>query len=406
MPPHPHRAGATVQRIGVLAASLLVVTLVVHGLDLATGGILDRSGRIKGGDFFEFYALATIASEGRWDEVSSDESHEEIVRQRVSPQLRLGRFVPSYSPLVAALLAPLAWLPFTTALGVFSACSVAAYAAGIAMLLRRADALRAYWKLVALCAAAYPGMAVLLRSGQLTAASWLLIAVAASAVRPWIGGTAIGLLAYKPHLLAPPAAILAIRRQGRWILWLLGSVVLQVVITVLIAGVGPTLAYVRALAALVRKPGLIEPFAETDHSIRSLAPSDWPAGSMAVLQAAAVAAALAAVWYVWSRSADWRLRWSALTTAMLAGSPHVMTYDLMLLGIPILLMCDWMLEHVPARRRAWICVLTIVYFLPAVSPPLAAMAKVQLSVPIIWLLLAGLCLAARRPPATAVAEPA
>ncbi len=49
-------------------------------------------------------------------------------------------------------------------------------------------------------------------------------------------------------------------------------------------------------------------------------------------------------WRVWRGSDDVRLRWSALTLAMLFSSPHLLTYDLLLLAVPLILIADWRLQ--------------------------------------------------------------
>jgi hypothetical protein len=257
---------------------------------------------------------------------------------------------------------------------------------------------------VGLCAAAFPGLAVVLRSGQLTGIVWLLIGVASAAKRPAVGGAVLGIVAFKPHLLVPPAAILTIWRCTRWMFWLLLSIGVQAALAVCIAGTGPVLAYIEALLVLAVRPELIEPFAETDHSIRSLVSAHTAPGGLVVLQALALGMGVGAALFVWFRSTDWRLRWSAAVCAMLVASPHLMTYDLMLVGIPILLMCDWGLDHPRGIDwRALIGLLGLAYMMPIASPPVATATGVQLSVPVMWLLLT-LCVVAAKSRETAAVE--
>jgi hypothetical protein len=51
-----------------------------------------------------------------------------------------------------------------------------------------------------------------------------------------------------------------------------------------------------------------------------------------------------AAWRVWRASDDTRLRWAALTLAMLFSSPHLLTYDLLLLAVPLILIVDWRIQ--------------------------------------------------------------
>ena len=65
---------------------------------------------------------------------------------------------------------------------------------------------------------------------------------------------------------------------------------------------------------------------------------------LAVALVAGIAFATWAGWRIWRDSDDVRLRWSALTLAMLFSSPHLLTYDLLLLAVPLVLIADWRLQ--------------------------------------------------------------
>ena len=62
---------------------------------------------------------------------------------------------------------------------------------------------------------------------------------------------------------------------------------------------------------------------------------------LAVALVIGIAFATWAGWRIWRDSDDVRLRWSALTLAMLFSSPHLLTYDLLLLAVPLVLVGDW-----------------------------------------------------------------
>src|SRR5690606_19383191 len=103
------------------------------------------------------------------------------------------------------------------------------------------------------------------------------------------------------------------------------------------------------------EPGLVQMFPAESHSLRGfvalLAPSTTLV--MIVTWLAIPAAGLAGA-CVWRNTADDRLRWAALVLALLLASPHLLTYDLLLLAVPLILVLDWLLEREqPQASGAW-----------------------------------------------------
>jgi hypothetical protein len=73
---------------------------------------------------------------------------------------------------------------------------------------------------------------------------------------------------------------------------------------------------------------------------------------------------------------------------MLAASPHLLTYDLLLLAVPLLLVVDWLRTTSSANRREhWSWALVFLYFGAWPGTFIARLYHVQIStVGMVWLL--------------------
>jgi hypothetical protein len=77
---------------------------------------------------------------------------------------------------------------------------------------------------------------------------------------------------------------------------------------------------------------------------------------------------------------DHRPRLAALSLSALVASPHLLTYDLLLLGVPIILLTDWILETTDtAPAGAWLAMLLMLYFGAWPGTLLARLYFVQIS---------------------------
>lgn len=210
-----------------LAWLLLLGSLVFHAYDLSVAGLLDRTGRLKAPDFLQFYTYGALVNAGAENRLYDASAHAEIARG-IDPRLTLSAFHPNYSPVIAWVAAPVARLPFLSAMAAFSGLSVALYFCSVALLARlTASRWEARGALV-LFAAAWPTVFVLLRYGQLSALSLLVVTVATFAAarsRTGLAGVVLGLLVYKPNLLVMPVVLFLLMRQWRWLAKLRKSVV-------------------------------------------------------------------------------------------------------------------------------------------------------------------------------------
>ena len=371
---------------GVILAACLWGTYVWL---VATPGILDREGLVKGTDFVHFYTLGLLAREHRGGELY-DMMAQSAYTQHLVPQAGRLYFVPLYGPQVSLLFAPFAALPYGWAQWVWVIFNAAVYGACCYAIWRRCPNLQSYGGTVFLLALAYPAFFHLIAWGQssvLALGCFTLTYLALQSERMVIAGLAIGSLIYKPQLGLAAAVIFVLARQWRVVVGAISAALLQMCIgwtyygSSVMKDYGMHLLHFRGIMAQ------LEPRPYQMHSLRSfwnlLIP--WPEAAT-VLWVASAIAVLVVAFLCW-RSAPLSLRFSGLLLATVLVSPHLTVYDLVILAPAFLLIADWVLASsgaLPVRRLGALSYAS--YVLP-LAGPLAIWTRVQLSVPaMVWLL--------------------
>lgn len=326
------------------AAALFGGQLAWHTFDVWPAGLTDRSGRLKGADFLQFYTYGALAASGQTARLYEPEAHAEITRDLVDPQLALSAFRPNYPPVVAVAASPLASRPLLTSLTWFSVASWVCYVLAVAALTSLGRWTSGERRLVILAALACPSIFVVLRYGQISTLTLLILTaavLAASAGAHVFAGMLLGLLAYKPNLLVVPAISFAVTGSGRLLAGLGAGMALEIGANLAIAGIGPMRQYVAILVELLRRPELVQFFPAESHSLRGFVSllGAWPALAD-VFGWMGIVAAAGAVRRVWREEHDVQVQWAALVLAMLVASPHLLTYDLVLLIVPLTLLAD------------------------------------------------------------------
>lgn len=361
---------------------------------MSVAGLLDRTGRLKAPDFLQFYTYGALVNAGAENRLYDASAHAEIAR-RVDQRLTLSAFQPNYSPVIALFAAPLARLPFPSAMAVFSALSVALYCCAVGLLTR---VTASQWNVRAplvLFAAAWPTVFVLLRYGQLSALSLLVVSAATFAAarsRVGLAGLVLGLLVYKPNLLVTPVLLFLMMREWRLLAGLAMGAGAQLLVDLAVVGPLGMRQYIGVLINLAQRPELVQFFPAESHSVRGfvrlLLP--WP-GLVTVTGLVAIPLATWLAVRVWHRHHDWRPRWSALVTAALLASPHLLTYDLLLLAVPLVLIADWQIEASRGDTpEEWRWGLALLYFGAWPGTFIARLYHVQISTVgmllVLWLL--------------------
>jgi hypothetical protein len=380
---------------------------------IATPGMRDRFGHLKGADFFHPYVLGTLALEHDGGALYDANVQREIGERRV-PGSAGDYFLPVYGPQYSLIWAPLARLPYGWAAAIWMALSAGIYAACCYAVWRTCSSLRAYGGTVALAASAFPGFFSLITFGQnsaLALAAFTGAYFSLRARRDVLAGLCLGLMAYKPQLaLVPACAFVAtlvwsrkaiatpaddtVEKDGTALLGtaLSGNTRLSAIkvifggvlcITAQFAaawawyGAGPLMRYAHVLAHVGSAAKILEPRPYLMHSLRAfwnlLLP--WPDAALTLYILTAIGILIFAI-ACWRRPAPLEHRFAIMLLATVLVAPHLTVYDLVILAPALLWIADWLQTH-SVSRIAWL--LYFACILPFAGP-LSRWTHLQLSV--------------------------
>jgi hypothetical protein len=110
-----------------------------------------------------------------------------------------------------------------------------------------------------------------------------------------------------------------------------------------------------------------------------------------VLSAVTVVALVSAVWLgvrVWKSTMSLTVKWGLLVVLTVLASPHLLTYDLILLTIPLLVFADWAVGHQEHPQQPWVARLLLFLYLAPFSSNVVRLLPIQLSVVVMVVLVA------------------
>jgi hypothetical protein len=345
------------RKLQVQLSLLAIVLWTVAAVDVATPTRLMRSGQIKGTDFVHFYTLARLGAEGRAD-LFADLDTQRTVQLDAVPESGNDWYPPAYGPQIAIVLSPLGHLAYDQALVAWTMASAAAYVALVALVVNATERLKAHRRTVLIAAIASPAFWNLIIHGQLSVLALASVVAGFVALRSGhvvLCGVAIGMLGYKPPLIVPAVATLALARAWRPLAGALLAIVGQLLAAALVVGFtalsnyGDLLLESRRLArVLIAKP-------EQMHSLRAFWVLLVPSGTIATaLYAVTALVVLVAAAAIWRRCASPSLRMSVLVLSMVLAAPHLYVYDLVVLAPVWVWLVDWYLSRTdlpPAMGR-------------------------------------------------------
>ncbi|MGA8617873.1 MAG: glycosyltransferase family 87 protein [Candidatus Sulfotelmatobacter sp.] len=384
------------------ASMLTVYRLSVHGLilafclwsvylwNMATPGLLDRSGNLKGTDFLHFYTLGSLALTHRGADLYNLQAQSELAAQRVPAAAGI-RYLPLYPPQISIFFAPFARLSYPLALILWLTLSTLLYGLCCYAVWRACPNLRGQKRTIAILALAFPPFWHVIAWGQTSAlalACFTLAFLALRAQRDCLAGLALGCLIFKPQLALAAAIVFLITLRWKVIAGALFSAVAQLTAAWLYYGPGPLGEWMRVLRNAPHLLPLLEPRPYQTHCLRTfwtmLLP--WPSISLALYIISAILICLLTF-------ASWRgrlplcLRFSALLLATVLLAPHLTAYDLVILAPAFLLLSDWIVAHpYYAATRHLQLLLYLAFALPLLGP-LARSTHFQLSVPVMAAIL-------------------
>ena len=170
------QAGAwlTGRRVRVHAALLALCLWSFYAFSVATPGLRDRSGLLKGADFLQFYVFGSLARDGGPESLYAFDAHVARARQLV-PESEGVSFLPIYGPQVAAFFAPLGGLPYASALACWIGLSALIYALCVLAVWRSCPTLAGRGPVVALLAVAYPPVFAMVGYGQISVLALFIV---------------------------------------------------------------------------------------------------------------------------------------------------------------------------------------------------------------------------------------
>jgi hypothetical protein len=362
----------------------------VHLWNIATPGLLDRAGHLKGTDFLHFYTLGSLALAHRGADLYNMNAQSQLAAQRVPAAAGI-RYLPLYPPQVSIFFMPFARLSYLCALISWLALSTLVYGVCCYAVWRVCPNLRKHKLTVVILALAFPAFWHLIAWGQTSAlalACFTIAFLALRAQREFLAGIALGCLIFKPQLALAAALVFVVTLNWKVIAGALLSSASQLTAAWLYYGPGPLHDWIRTLLNVPNLLPLLEPRPYQTHSLRTfwtmLVP--WPSVAFTLYVATALLISALAV-ACWRSHLALSLRYSAMLLATVLLAPHLTVYDLVILAPAFLLLSDWIISQPdqPAAR-SFKLLLYLAFALPLIGP-LARWTHVQLSVPVIAALM-------------------
>ena len=353
--------------------------------NVATPGLRDRGGILKGTDFLHFYTLGWLARAHDGADLYKVNAQAALAAQRVPAAAGI-RYLPLYPPQVSILFAPLAHLPYGWALALWWACSAALYGLCCYFVWKACANLRGRAGTVLLLAAAFPAFFHLIAWGQTSAlalACFTLMFFLLRDERQFLAGLMFGCLIFKPQLALAAAIVFATTGAWKILAGAAVSAAAQLSAGVLYYGIEPLRHWIRLLENVQSVFPLLEPKPYQTHSLRTFWSILVSRPNLAfVLYVASAITVLGLAIAVWQhgRALPLSLRYAALLLASVLVAPHLTVYDLVILAPAILLLADWLVCQPSTPLTGWLKnLLCLAYLLPLLGP-FALWTHVQLSV--------------------------
>ena len=361
----------TTKRLRAHGTILALCLWTVYLWTIASPGLQDRNGKLKGTDFLHLYTLGSLAIEHRGADLYDMNAQVALAAQRV-PEAAGIRYLPLYPPQVSVFFTPLAHFSYGCALGLWWCGSAVIYGMCCYSVWRGCTNLRAQGTTVALLAVAYPAFLHLIAWGQTSALALACFTVMFFFLRDrreFLAGIALGCLIFKPQL-GLAAAILFVS-IGAWktVLGAVLSATAQLSVGVFYYGseqLRQWMGMIRHVPALLP---LLEPKLYQTHSLRTFWSMilPWPEVSF-VLYILSAAVVLGLTIGCWTRPVPLALPYSTLLVASVLVAPHLTVYDLVILAPALILLADWLLgQPLTLLNRLLGTLLYLVFMLPLLA---------------------------------------
>src|SRR5258708_10507648 len=206
----------TARRLRAHGTILALCLWSLYLWNIATPGLRDRNGNLKGTDFLHLYTLGSIAVAHRGADLYDMNAQAALAAERV-PEAAGVRYLPLYPPQVSLFFAPLAHFSYGWALILWWSCSVAVYGVCCYSVWRACPNLREYGGTVVLLALAFPAFFHLVAWGQTSAmalACFTLMFFLLRDRREFLSRLVLRCFIFKPPLVLAAAIVFAL--NGGW----------------------------------------------------------------------------------------------------------------------------------------------------------------------------------------------
>jgi hypothetical protein len=342
----------------MIAASIVLIglyaALMVGGALSTRNGVMP-TGDPAGQDFSNFYAASRLLREGRAADAYDLAAFNQMI-QADHPGATATYFW-AYPPPTSLIVAPLAYMPYGLAMGLWTLLGASAF---LFMAWRLCPS-----RLTLLVAAASPALFWDAWHHQLGGLSAALLAFGfyEGSKRPFAAGASIGLLIIKPHLaVAAPFLFTAGRRWA--------SILAAGATVISIAGASYFIFGPDMWTSFLQAAGRAREILESPGQLKSLMPSIFvtlqlfgaPVWVCWTGQGVLAIGAIAAGVWVWATSKDSGMRTAAALAACALISPYTFAYDSTLTALAVAAFAGSAARQAP--RRDLYGLLIIAWFLP------------------------------------------
>jgi len=324
-------------------------------------------------DFGLFYAAGKMTLAGNVAQIFDVQAHHAMTE--IVLNLTLPYFLPwLYPPFFLFVIVPLTLLPFDVALIVWLALT-------LAFMIVAARRMLPSHKKLAFLLVGFPGVFLNLRWGQngFLSTALLGLSIAFMETSPVLSGVMVGLLAYKPQLAILPFFVLIITKNWKAILSAFSTVISASILSLLIFGKEVWIEFFQSL--FHTSSYLMETSKEVTSSIQpTLLTTLIDLGidsriSLAVQMIVALCA-VAVVSWAFLRSKRLTLKGIMLVLGMPLIIPYFMQYDLVILGLAlVLLIYDFSVNGYTKLEGVMAALL---WLMPLINSPVVLFTKIQL----------------------------
>jgi hypothetical protein len=377
-------ADLTRKRVRSHAALLGLVVWGAYAFNIATPGLMDREGQLKGADFQHEYVLGNIARTHS-GELLYDAPRQAALAHQLMHQPPSEVYLPVYGPQYSLVFLPFAGLPYGWAAAAWMLTSALIYAICCWLLLRGFPHLRDHATTILILAASFPGFFYLIASGQNSILALIVFTTASFCLqqkRMFLAGMALGLLMYKPQFGVMAAMLFLVTLEWKVIAGALLTGCGQLAAGAFYYGRSVLTGYFSGLVHINQNASALEPHLDRMHSLRSfwqlLVPWHGPSTLLYVVSALPI---MVITVKCWKSNAPFELRYAIFLLGSALVDPHLTDYDLVMLVPALLAIGEFVLLAPESPERDAARLLTYAGFVLPLFGPMLRVVHLQLSVP-------------------------